>query len=79
MHGGFGGGGGGACAAAKTSGLGYYDKSTTPEVEPTGRKAALVFGEWWALLTACVLASCLLSAPVARMGSRFRPYLLSQH
>ena len=58
--GGFGddGSSGDASAAAKTSELGYDDKSATPEVEPTGRKATLVSGEWWALLIACVLASC---------------------
>ena len=49
---------GGASAAPKTSELGHYDKSATPEVEPTGRKATLVSGAWWALLIACVLASC---------------------
>jgi len=27
-------------------------------VEPTGRQATLVSGAWWALLIACVLASC---------------------
>ena len=44
------GGGGGTSAAAKTKQLGYYYKTTTPEVEPTGREATLVCGEWWALL-----------------------------
>ena len=42
----------------KTSELGHYDKSSTPEVEPTGLKASLVSGAWWALLIACILASC---------------------
>ena len=51
------GSGSGAGAAAKTSELGHYDKSTTPEVELTGRKATLVSGALWALLIACVLAS----------------------
>ena len=49
---------GGASAAAKTSELGHYDKSATPEVEPTGRKVTLFFGAWKALLIVCILASC---------------------
>ena len=44
-------------AAAKTSKLGRYGKSATPEVEPKGQKATLVSGTRWALLIACVLAS----------------------
>ena len=54
----FGCGGGGASAAAKTSELGHYNESATPEVEPTGQKATLVIGAWRAVLIACVLASC---------------------
>ena len=63
-------GGGGASAAAKTSGLGNYDKSATPEVGPTGRKATLVSEAWWTLLIACVLVLRSLP-PVTGLGVGF--------
>ena len=52
--GGFGGdgSGGGASAAAETKQLGFYDKKSTPELEPARRQATLDFGVWWTPLTA---------------------------